>query len=95
MYDGIDLPSLVSFCVDGDSCHYGSFWYAPFFMDGTVILAFSGIGLPSLKSVILGDGCFRETPHVEMISEDELKQLFHRSSSIGIAVYWLIRLSGK
>ena len=74
MYDGIDLPSLVSFCVDGDSCHCGSFWFAQFFMNGSIVVMSSGIDLPSLKSIILGDGCFYETPRVEMISEDGLKE---------------------
>ena len=62
MNDGIDLDSLVSFCVDGDSCFFGSFRYAPFFMDGTVVLAFSGIGLPSLKSIHLGMAASIEHP---------------------------------
>ena len=90
--DGIDLPSLVSFCVDGDSCVFGSFYFARFSMNCTVVLMFSRIDLPSLKSIILGDGCFRGTPLVEMTSEDELRHLYHRSSSIGITTYWLIRL---
>ena len=92
MYDRIDLDTLVSFCVDDDSCFFGSFWYAPFSMNGIVILMSSGIDLPSLKSMILGDGCFREIPRVEMTSEDELRHLSHRSSSVGTATYWLIRL---
>ncbi len=90
--DGIDLPSLVSFCVDGDSCVFGSFYFARFSMNCTVVLMFSRIDLPSLKSMILGDGCFREIPRVEMTSEDELRHLSHRSSSVGTATYWLIRL---
>ena len=72
--DGIDLDSLVSFCVDGDSCHYGSFWFAQFFMNGSIVVMSSGIDLPSLKSIHVGDGCFYETPRVEMISEVELKE---------------------
>ena len=93
--DGIDLPSLVSFCVDGDSFFFGSFQSAQFLMTSVVVLMSSGIDLPSLKSIHLGDGCFSGTPHVKMISEDELKQLARRSSSAGIVVYWLIRLSGR
>ena len=93
--DGIDLPSLASFCIDGDSCFFGSFRFAQFLMNSTVVLVSSGIDLPSLKSMILGDGCFRETPRVEIISEDELRHLSHRSSSIGIIAHWFIRLPGK
>ena len=93
--DGIDLPSLVSFCVDGDSGFFGSFWFAQFVMISVVVLLSSGIDLPSLKSIHVGDGCFCGTPHVEMLSEDELKQLARRSSSAGIVMYWLIRLSWK
>ena len=93
--DGIDLPSLVSFCVDGDNFFFGSFQSAQFLMTSVVVLMSSGIDLPSLKSIYVGDGCFSGTPHVMMISEDELKQLARRSSSAGIVVYWLIRLSGR
>ena len=74
MNDGIGLDTLVSFCVDGDSCFFGSFWYAKLRMNGIVVLLSSGIDLPSLKSVFLGDGCFRETPYVKMISEVVLKE---------------------
>ena len=93
--DGIDLPSLVSFCVDGDSCIYGSFRFAQFIMTSVVVLVSLGIDLPSLKSIHVEDGCFCGTPHVKMISEDELKQLARRSSSAGIVMYWLICLSGR
>ena len=72
--DGIDLDSLSSFCVDGDSCFFSSFWYAKLRMNGSIVVMSSGIDLPSLKSIHVGDGCFYETPHVEMISEDELKE---------------------
>ena len=95
MYDRIDLDTLVSFCVDDDSCFFSSFWHAPFSMNGIVLLMSSGIDLPSLKSIYVGDSCFRETPRVEIASEDELKHLAHRSSSIGVISYWLIRLYGK
>ena len=90
--DRIDLPSLASFCVDGDSCFYGSFRFAKLRMNGTVVLMSSEIDLPSLKSIYVGDGCFRESPRVEMTSEDELRHLSHRSSSVGTATHWLIRL---
>ena len=90
--DGIDLPSLSSFCVDGNSCYFSSFHSARFSMHSIVVLLFSGIDLPSMKSIYVGDGCFRESPCVEMTSEDELRHLYHRSSSIGITTYWLIRL---
>ena len=95
MLNGIDLDTLVSFCVDDDSGIFGSFWYAPFSMNGIVLLMSSGIDLPSLKSIYVGDSCFRETPRVEMTSEDELRHLAHRSSSIGVIAHWLIRLYGK
>ena len=90
--DGIDLPSLSSFCVDSDSCFYGSFRFAKLIMNGIVVLMSSGIDLPSLKSIYVGDGCLRETPCVEMISENGLRHLSHRSSSVGTATHWLIRL---
>ena len=93
--DGLDLPSLASFCVDGDSCSFGSFWFAKLRVNSIHLLMSSGIDLPSLKSIILEDGCFRETPLVEMTSEDELRHLSHRSSSIGIIAHWFIRLYGK
>ena len=72
--DGIDLPSLSLLCVDGDSCIYGSFRSAKLRMTSVVVLVSSGIDLPSLKSIILEDGCFCETPRVEMTSEDGLKE---------------------
>ena len=92
MLNGIDLDTLVSFCVDDDSCFFSSFWHAPFSMNGIVLLMSSGIDLPSLKSIYVGDGCLRETPCVEMISENGLRHLSHRSSSVGTDTYWLIRL---
>ena len=72
--DGIDLPSLISFFVEGESSLMNSFCYAKLKLNSPFILAVSGIDLPSLKSVFLGDGCFRETPHVKMISEVVLKE---------------------
>lgn len=93
--DGIDLPSLASFRVDGDSGIFGSFRFAKLRMHSFGISMSSEIDLPSLKSIILGDGCFRESPRVEMISKDELRHLAHRSSSIEIIAHWLIRLPGK
>ena len=57
MNDGIGLDTLVSFCVDGDSCFFGSFWYAKLRMNGIVVLLSSGIDLPSLKSIHLGGSC--------------------------------------
>ena len=95
MYDRIDLDTLVSFCVDDDSCFFSSFWHAPFSMNGIVLLMSSGIDLPSLKSIYVGDSCFHETPRVEIASEDELRHLAHRSSSIGVIAHWFIRLYGK
>ena len=82
--DGIDLPSLVSFFVEGNSSFEGSFCYAKLILNSPFILAVSGIDLPSLKSIHVGDGCFRSTPHVEMISEDALEKRSTRSSRIGI-----------
>ena len=90
--DIIDLPYLESFCIGSDSYYFGSFRFAKLIMHSNCVLLFSGIDLPSLKSIHLGDGCFRESPRVEMISEDELRHLSHRSSSVGTATYWLIRL---
>ena len=89
--DGIDLPSLASFCVDGDSGIFGSFRFAQFLVNSIAVLVSSGIDLPSLKSIHLGDGCFSGTPCVEMTSEDELRHLAHRSSSAGIVTHRLIR----
>ena len=66
--DGIDLPSLVSFCVDGDSFFFGSFQSAQFLMTSVVVLMSSGIDLPSLKSIHLGDGCFFYSIQVEIAS---------------------------
>ena len=93
--DGIDLPSLASFGIDSDSFHFGSFRFAKLRMHSITILLFSGIDLPSLKSIYVGDSCFHETPRVEIASEDELRHLAHRSSSIGVIAHWLIRLYGK
>lgn len=93
--DGIDLPSLVSFGIDSDSFHFGSFRFAKLRMHSITILLFSGIDLPSLKSIHVGDGCFYSTSRVEMISEVVLSHLAHRSSSIGIITHWFICLSGR
>ena len=72
--DGIDLPSLVSFCVDGDSFFFGSFQSAQFLMTSVVVLMSSGIDLPSLKSIHLGDGGFYYTSGVEITSKDETRR---------------------
>ena len=66
--DGIDLPSLASFCIDGDSCFFGSFRFAQFLMNSTVVLVSSGIDLPSLKLIHLGDSCFFNSIQVEVTS---------------------------
>ena len=66
--DGIDLPSLSLLCVDGDSCYYGSFRFAKLIMNSIDALMFSGIDLPSLKSIYVGDGCFYNSIQVEITS---------------------------
>ena len=71
MNDGIDLPSLSSFFVEGEVSILASFRYTKLMMNSKLLLLFSKADLPSLESVHLGDGSFRSTPRVEMISEDE------------------------
>ena len=66
--DGIDLPSLVSFFVEGNSSFEGSFCYAKLILNSPFILAVSGIDLPSLKSIYLGDSCFFYSIQVEIAS---------------------------
>ena len=66
--DGIDLPSLISFFVEGESSLMSSFYYAKLILNSPFILAVSGIDLPSLKSIILGDSCFFCSIQVEMAS---------------------------
>ena len=64
----IDLPSLVSFFVEGNSSFEGSFCYAKLILNSPFILAVSGIDLPSLKSIYLGDSCFFYSIQVEIAS---------------------------
>ena len=71
MNDRIDLPSLSSFFVEGEVSTLASFRYTKLMMNSKLLLLFSKTDLPSLESVHLGDGSFRSTPRVEMISEDE------------------------
>lgn len=66
--DGIDLPSLVSFFVEGNSSFEGSFCYAKLILNSPFILAVSGIDLPSLKLIHLGDSCFFNSIQVEVTS---------------------------
>ena len=66
--DGIDLPSLVSFFVEGENSHIRSFFFAKLKLNSPFILAVSGIDLPSLKSIHLGDGCFFSPIQVEITS---------------------------
>ena len=66
--DRIDLPSLVSFFVEGESCLISSFCYAKLKLNSPFILAVSGIDLPSLKSIHLGDSCFFYSIQVEISS---------------------------
>lgn len=66
--DGIDLPSLISFFVEGESSLMNSFCYAKLKLNSPFILAVSGIDLPSLKSIHLGDGCFFYPIQVEITS---------------------------
>ena len=66
--DGIDLPSLISFFVEGESSLMNSFCYAKLKLNSPFILAVSGIDLPSLKSIHLGDGCFFSPIQVEITS---------------------------
>ena len=65
--DGIDLPSLISFFVEGESSLMNSFCYAKLKLNSPFILAVSGIDLP-LKSIHLGDGCFFYSIQVEIAS---------------------------
>ena len=71
MNDGIDLPSLSSFFVEGEVSILASFRYTKLIMNSMSYLLFSKADLPSLESIHLGNGSFRNTPRVEMISEDE------------------------
>ena len=66
--DGIDLPSLISFFVEGESSLMSSFCYAKLKLNSPFILAVSGIDLPSLKSIHLGGSCFFCSIQVEMAS---------------------------
>ena len=66
--DGIDLPSLISFIVEGESSFMNSFCYAKLILNSPFILAVSGIDLLSLKSIHLGDGCFFYSIQVEIAS---------------------------
>ena len=68
--DLLDLDSLVYFVVAGDNSLMGSFRCTTLAVRSICASVFSGIDLPSLKSIHVGDGCFYETPRVEMISED-------------------------
>lgn len=72
--DGTDLPSLSSFIVDDGSCFCGSFRFARLKMNSITTLFFSGIDLPSLKSIHLGDGGFYYTSGVEITSKDETRR---------------------
>ena len=66
--DGIDLPSLISFFVEGESSLTRSLCYVKLILNSPFILAVSGIDLPSLKSIHLGDGCFFYSIQVEIAS---------------------------
>ena len=66
--DGIDLPSLISFIIEGESSFMNSFCYAKLILNSPFILAVSGIDLLSLKSIHLGDSCFFYSIQVEIAS---------------------------
>ena len=66
--DGIDLPSLVSFFVEGENSNIRSFFFTKLKLNSPFILAVSGIDLPSLKSIHLGGSCFFCSIQVEIAS---------------------------